>query len=311
MDREPALEPSISAQQQVDDRDGAFTALAARQHGLAKRRQLMALGFGRHEIAHLRKRRRMRLAHRGVYAVGPRRLTRAGRWMAAVLAVGPDAVVSHRSAGALWGMIGRDGGDVEVSVHRELRDRAGICIHLADLPPDEITVIDAIPVTTAARTLLDLAAVLTRPQLERALHEADIRRLWDVTGLHALLDRYPTRPGTPLLREILADHATVSKPEFVRRFLAFLMDHDLPRPLVSRLIPDIGECDFVWPDARLIVELDGYATHGTRAQFERDRARDRAAQVAGWRVIRITWRQLRDEAGQLAADLRRLLDGPH
>ncbi|MDX6691756.1 MAG: hypothetical protein QOG15_3213, partial [Solirubrobacteraceae bacterium] len=248
---------------------------------------------------------------RGVYAVGPRRLTRAGRWMAAVLAVGPDAVVSHRSAGALWGMIGRDGGDVEVSVHRELRDRAGICIHLADLPPDEITVIDAIPVTTAARTLLDLAAVLTRPQLERALHEADIRRLWDVTGLHALLDRYPTRPGTPLLREILADHATVSKPEFVRRFLAFLMDHDLPRPLVSRLIPDIGECDFVWPDARLIVELDGYATHGTRAQFERDRARDRAAQVAGWRVIRITWRQLRDEAGQLAADLRRLLDGPH
>ncbi len=253
------------------------------------------------------------MVHRGVYAVGHAALTRQGRWIAALLAVGPGAVLSHRSAAELWRLGPREGAGVDISINRARARRKGIVVHRSALGPDEITIVDGIPVTTVARTLLDLAAELTRRQLERALHEADIQRLWDVTGLRALMDRYPSRRGTRTLRAIFAANylGAPTRNDFEARFLVSLVDNALPRPLVNHQVPTVGECDFVWPDQRLIVELDGYATHGTRHCFEADRARDRALQVAGWRVIRITWLQLRDEPRQLAADLRGLLQPHH
>ncbi|MDX6690864.1 MAG: hypothetical protein QOG15_2321 [Solirubrobacteraceae bacterium] len=284
--------------------------LASEQHSVVARRQLMAVGFGRHAVTQLIDRGRLHLVHRGVYAVGHPRLTRKGRWMAAVLAAGPGAALSHRSAGALRRLCAERSTLCEVSRAVACRQRPGIRIHHAPLPQDEIERVDGIPVTTVARTLLDLAADLSRRQLERAMNEAEINRLGDRTALRTLVDRYPTRAGTATLRTILNAGSAAGAPtrnDFESDFLAFLRDHDLPRPLVNHQIRTIGECDFVWPAARLVVELDGFETHRTRYAFESDRARDRALHVAGWRVIRITWRQLREDPGRLAKDLRALL----
>ena len=229
--------------------------------------------------------------------------------MAAVLAVGTGAVLSHRSAAALWRLLADDGRAVEISVDRMLRGRDGIRVRSGRLPTDEVTTVDGIRVTTVARTILDLAGLLPRPRLERVIDDAELRQLADATSLRTLLHRYPRRRGVGIINTILADHlaATITRSDFEARFLAFLSANVLPRPLVNHQIERVGECDVVWPEARLVVELDGYATHGTRRSFETDRARDRALHVAGWRVIRVTWRQLRDQPDQLANDLRALL----
>lgn len=314
MDHAVDVYPPIPGKRQPTDLDRALAELARRQHGAVARRQLIALGISRHAIDRLIERGWLRVVHRGVYAIGHGSLTRKGHWMAAVLAAGPDAALSHRSAAALWRLGLMELAVVEVTIPRACRRRRGIVTHRAALGADEIAIVDGIPVTTVARTLLDLAGLLPRRQLERALHEADIQRLWDVTGLHALVDRYPTRNGTRSLRAILADHAAISKHELERRFLAFLEGNRFPRPETNRLIPTAVrsyECDVVFDSARLIVELDGYETHGTRKQFEEDRARDRALTIAGWRVIRITWRQLCGDPRELARDLRALLHAAH
>ena len=303
--------PPLSGKRHPTGLDRALAELAPRQHGVVARQQLIALGISRHPIDYLIARGWVRVVHRGVYAVGHSSLTQKGRWMAAVLAAGPGAVLSHRSAAALWRLGMTELAPVEVTIPRSCRRRSAVVTHRAVLVVDEITIVDGIPVTTVARTLLDLAAFQPRRQLERALHEADIQRLWDVTGLHALVDRYPARRGTRTLRAILADHVTISKHELERRFLAFLEGNGFPRPQSNRLIPTAVrsyECDVVFAGARLIVELDGYETHGTRKRFEEDRARDRALTIGRWRVNRITWRQLRDDPHELARDLHALLD---
>src|SRR5206468_4058016 len=148
-----------------------------------------------------------------------------------------------------------------------------------------------IPVTTVARTLLDLAAILPRPQLERAIERAEALRLSDTVPLDALLKRHPGRRGTAALREILEKGAppALTRSELEERFLTFLDAHGLPRPEVNvdLHLPDRWiQPDFLWRDQRLIVELDGRETHGTRAAFEHDRERDRILQAHGWRVIR-------------------------
>jgi very-short-patch-repair endonuclease len=168
-------------------------------------------------------------------------------------------------------------------------------------------------VTTVPRTLLDLAAVHPRHQVARAINEAEVKRLADAVPLVALLARYPRRRGVAVARAILDDSgigSTITRSELEERFHAFLIDHGLPRPEVNanvRIGGRLIECDFAWPVQSLIAELDGHAFHVTTAAYERDRARDRALSVAGWRVVRITWRQLRDDAVGLAVDMRRLL----
>lgn len=290
--------------------EAAIAALAARQYGVVSRAQLAALGLGTGAIKHRIGLGRLHPLYRGVYAVGHRSLQREAWWMAAVLAAGPDAVLSHRSAAALWGIRDTRRAVVEVTAPRKLKARAALEAHRVTLAADEVTVEDGISVTTPARTLFDLAAVVTPAQLEAAFNEAEYRRLTSPVSLDALLARYPRRRGNAAVRRILDNHRrngeTRTRSELERIFLSLLDAHDLPRPRINRNT-DHGELDAAWPEHQLSVEVDGFAAHGPRKAFEDDRARDRALVVAGWRVIRLTWRQLETDADTLGAQLSALL----
>jgi len=288
--------------------DAAIAALAGRQHGVVGRRQLAGLGLGPSAIEYRIARGRLHVLHRGVYAVGHQALRREAAWMAATL-IAETAVLSHRSAAALWGIRPADRQRTEITLPRSFAPRDRLEIHRARLAADELTTERGIPVTTAARTILDIAAVLTPQHLERAATEAEIRRLGSPTSLADLVARYPRRPGTPAIRRLLERRdigRNVTKRELELRFLAFLDAHGLPRPKVNTKV-DGREVDGLWLEQRLVVELDGFATHGTRTAFETDRARDRALLVAGHRVVRITWRQLTEEHDAIAMQLRTLL----
>jgi len=231
--------------------------------------------------------------------------------MAAVLASGSGAVLSHRAAGARWELRSDARAAIEVTVPKHRRPRAAIEFHIARLPADEVTVIDGIPVTTPPRTLLDLAAVLSPRALRRAVDQAEVLRLADPLSLPDLLIRYPRRRGVRELRRIVEEGrlgTTITRSELEERFLTFLDDAVLPRPNVNTRIEQM-EVDFAWPSAGLVVELDGFASHGTRSAFERDRARDRKLQAAGWRAVRVTWRQLHDAPHSLAREFEILLCG--
>ena len=221
--------------------------------------------------------------------------------MAAVLAAGPGAVLSHRDAAALWGILPSNRRLIEVSVPGKRRAREGLEIRVASLPPDETTTLDGIPVTTVARTLLDLAAVETTPRLQRALNEAERLRLADRTPLTELFARHPNAKGVATLRRLTPDD-TVTRSELERRFLAFCDRHGLPKPRMNTTIAGI-EVDAYWPQHDLVVELDGFAYHSSHRAFHVDRERDRALTVRGLRVVRVTARHLDLD---LAADLRAL-----
>ncbi len=234
-------------------------------------------------------------------------MTRYGRWVAAVLACGLGACLSHLAAAALWGI--RGGSRVEVTVPRGRKARPGIQLHYADLPADEVTVLHGIPVTSIARTLLDVSALVQRHELRGAMRQAEQLRLTDPLGLGALIERYPRKPGIPALRAIVEEAQRglgIVRSEFEERFQTFLLNAGLPSPKTNVRIEDT-EVDCAWPDQHLIVELDGRQTHDTQHAFEEDRARDRRLGVAGWRIVRITWRQLTEHPEELEADLRRLL----
>ena len=216
--------------------------------------------------------------------------------MAATLATG--GVLSHRSAGALWGLRPWSG-RIDVTVPWPKCERNGLLLHRAVLRDDEITVRDGIPTTTPARTLLDLAAVLDRTALQRAINEAEILRL---EGPHRLAERYRTKRGTRALRALAPP--THTRSDLEARFHAFLDDRRFPTPQTNALVEG-HEVDAAWPAHKLLVELDGYAFHATRDAFELDRRRDRRLTAAGWRVIRITWRDL-DDPEALARELRAL-----
>jgi very-short-patch-repair endonuclease len=182
------------------------------------------------------------------------------------------------------------------------------------LPADEFTVLNGIPVTTVPRTLLDLSAVLSKRQLERALNEAEVRRLTDALSVPDLLERYPRRPGSAVLRELLRDEGTLSgitQNDFEEAFVALVDAHRLPRPWFNADVVVRGRhfnVDCLWRARRLIVELDGREVHGTARAFETDRERDRLLLADGWRVMRLTWRQVRDDPAEIVADLRVLLE---
>lgn len=287
--------------------DLAIGALAERQHGVVSRRQLLELGVGSGAIDRRLKLGRLRPVHRGVYTIGHRLLTQDGRWMGAVLACGPHAVLSHRAAAALWGMRGHT--RTEVTVPGGQRGRPGMTVHRAALPSDERTTHRGIPTTTVPRTLLDLSAVVKRNELRGALREAEHQRLTDPLSLHDLVARYERRPGLRAVRALLAEAsvgASIIRSELEERFQDFLIRADLPLPRTNAVVEGY-EVDCVWPEQRLIVELDGHASHSPAHAFEVDRARDRRLEAAGWRVIRITWRQLVQEPELVEADLRRLL----
>ena len=315
MDHDIAIDVHIDARLQSRGLDAVLAYLAERQYGVVARRQLFRLGFNEGAIDVRVRRKRLHVIHHGVYAVGHSVLSRRGQWMAAVLAGGETAVLSHGDAGDCWGIHRSGRSRIEITAPGPVR-RAGIEAHVGRLRADEVAVVDGIPITTVPRTILDLAVREPRRRIERAIHEAEVRRLHDALSLPDLIRRYPRRRGARLLRAILADRAweeSITKEALEELFAAFLERHGLPRPATNRWLQIAGvwiEADCVWYDQKVIVELDGYAVHGTRRRFESDRVRDRKLQLAGWKIIRVTWRQLRDDEAELARDLRALLAPP-
>jgi hypothetical protein len=231
--------------------------------------------------------------------------------MAAVLASGTAAALSYRSAAHHIGIRRTDRTLIEVTASRGRRPQSGIQLHYDPLAPDEITVHEGIPVTTCARTLLDLASVLDRHRLERAIIQAEVLEIFNAGAIALLLDRHPRHRGASLLRAALdANPQGITRSDLEDLFVDFRHRYCLPIPELNASIW-LGdrwiEVDCLWRPQRVIVELDSHTFHGTGTSFESDRARDRELQARGWRVIRVTWRQLHQEADSLAADLCRLL----
>jgi hypothetical protein len=288
--------------------------IAERQHGVVARRQLFALGFGRGAIDHRIAAGRLRPLFLGVYAVGHSLLTVRGRWMAAVLACGEGALLSHASAGALWGFATTARSRIDVTaVGRSRSGQTGIALHqVRRLHAQDRAAVDGIPITSVARTLLDLAEVVSRRRLERAFEDADRRDLLDLTAVLGLLERSPGRRGHKPLGALLSERyrpLTGTRSGLERQFLRLRREVGLPPPLVNSQVAGY-EVDMAWPDRRLVVELDSYAFHHTRAAFERDRARDAALQLQGYRVLRVTDRQLDDEPEAIVRTIRALLSAP-
>lgn len=287
--------------------------LAERQHGVVARRQLREMGMERGAIEARIRRGSLRPVHRGVYAVGHRALDLHGRRMAAVLACGPRAFLSHRSACRAWGIARRGFGLIEVSCsHGRHPERPGIVTHRASLSMDERDEVDGVPVTSIFRSVFDLAAIGSAREVERALHEAEVGGLTDRLSLPTLLTRYPGHRGAAAIRTILASRepASITRSELEERFLALIEASGLPRPRLNAALHLRGrffEVDCLWDAERLIVELDGAAVHGTHRAFHGDRQRDRALLACGYRVSHVTWRQLDEEPEAIVADLRRLL----
>ncbi len=282
--------------------------MAHKQHGVLSRQQLVVAGLGRRTIARRVEAGRLYRLHRGVYAFGRGEVTPRGKLMAAVLACGDGALLSHRSAAALWGLCGTPHGDVEVSAPRG-RTRPGIAVHECGVPREDRAIVNRIPVTSVARSLFDLAEVVDEHRLDAAFEEADRLGLLELRALEEVCARGQGRHALPRVRRLI-DAARFPEParsSLKARFLVFCRDHDLPTPQTNVLVLN-REVDAFWPKPRLIVEVDGWSFHRHRAAFERDRARDAAMQAAGYRVIRVTHRRLEREPEAVATDLHRLLE---
>jgi hypothetical protein len=285
--------------------------LATRQHGVVARGQLVALGFGDGGIKLRLDAGRLHAVHREVFAVGHPRLTPAGRRWAAILAYGEGALVSHRSAAALWGLARTRAGPIDVTAtlgRQGVDRRAGIFVHRGRLHPEDRAERGGLPVTTAARTLFDMAEFVPFAQVESAWEEADRLRLLELRAVERVVERGHGRRALKPIRRLLAGAraATVTRSPLEDEFARFCAAHRLPPPSLNTLALGF-EVDALWPGERLVVELDGFAYHRHRAAFERDRARDAALQVAGYRVLRVTHRRLMDDGDSLAAELRALL----
>jgi len=289
-------------------RSKAAWELAGRQHGVVARRQLLALGFNSREIEHRVARGRLHLITRGVYAVGWPKLAPKRRWMAAVLACGEGALLSHRSAAALWeiGPERRNGVDISVMRRAELR-RRGLWIRgRPSLTAERGTKHDGIPVTTPTQTLIDLSIELPAMSVERAVNEADKRDLIDPETLRAELDQYIGEPGVKALRALL-DKRTfrLSDSDLEILFRPIAVAAGLPPPLTKQTVNGF-EVDFFFPDLGLVVETDGLRYHRTPSTQARDARRDRAHTLAGMTPLRFTHDEIKYESPKVETELTRI-----
>lgn len=275
--------------EQIDTGDRVIAKVAARQHGVVTSRQLNAAGIDKSGVARRVAAGRLHRFYRGVYAVGHRRLSNCGRWMAAVLAYGRGAVVSHRSAAELWGMLPPRAGPVHVTAGASggRSKRAGIHLHRSPpLPNDQTTRHDGIPVTTPARTVADLRRVATVDEVRRAIRRAEF------LGLEV---------GGEAARE-----PALTRSRLERRFLLMCRRHHLPEPEVNVIVGG-REVDFLWRDRMLVVETDGYQAHRGHQAFEDDRAKDADLRVLGFTVVRFTYRQVVETWDWVEDTIRALL----
>jgi len=286
-------------------KDKQIGALATSQHGIVSSAQLHEIGLNNRAVSRRVADGRLIRMHRGVFAVGHTALRPEAYWMAAVLACGPNAALSHASAAALWGIRPTSAAltDVVIPTQAGRRRRKGIRTHRTDLP--QTTTHRGIPVTSPARTLIDLATTLPRRALTRAVEEAEKREL-DLSGLTQLTGR----PGTTVVREELNRLPTGNtRSTFEIAFLRFCQAQNIPKPQANVHIQGLL-VDFTWPGTRVVVEADSFEHHGTRQAFERDRHRDAILHAAGYNTARYTHRQLTKRPQEVERALKRLLNAP-
>ncbi len=295
-----------------DSLDRRIARLATAQRGVVSRAQLTRLGLGSQAIEDRLADGRLHSLHRGVYMVGHSSISREGRWLGAVLACGRGAALSHTDGAAHWGMRAASGGRIHVSVptNSGIHQRKGICVHRPrTLLASEVTRHEGIPVTTPARTLLDLATMLRPAPLERAVEQSLSLRLFDLAAAIDVLDAHPRRAGARTLREIvarIADEPQLTRSEAEDLFLDVLATHAIDTPAVNSRVEGL-EVDFAWREQQVVVEIDGHRYHATRTAFERDRARDASLTASGQRVLRFTYRQLANEPARVAEIVLKVL----
>ncbi len=310
------VERAYAARKTQDPLDRAIARRALAQHGVVCGRDLRELGLSANAARKRVAAGRLHRVHRGVFAVGHAVLTRNGRFMAAVLACGPDACASHYCSGVLWqlGLGVRRLIDVTAPGSRG-RAREGIRVHsAATLAPHDVIVIDNIPCTSLARTILDIAEQGPRRDVERALDRAEQQQILDMRAIDDVLQRADGRRGAKLLRAVLAEHrvgSTLTRNGLEEAFLAIARAVERPPDATNVWIAfaegDGAEADFVYRDQRLIVETDGRDPHTARKSFYSDRRRDQRLMLLGWRVVRFTSQQVEHEPAHVAATLRGLL----
>ncbi len=283
-----------------DGVDGAVAELAGRQYGVVSREQLISLGVSPRQIQRRVAAARLLPLHRCVFAVGHRSPGSEARWMAAVLACGAEAVLSHRSAAALWQFIDRERELPEVTA-RSHRQTRGVTTHRGRLMDADRAICAGIPVTSPARTLADIAHLLAPGDLERAVREAQFRRLFHLPSVLAVLDRRPSRRLRALVNDM---DPTQSRLE--DRLLRICRRHRLPTPITQRQIGS-HRVDFLWPAHRVVVETDGYEAHATLSAFQRDRTALNDLQLAGYTVLRFTYTDLARRPACVAGQIARAL----
>ena len=291
-----------------------IAGLADGQYGVVARRQLLALGVGNCAIGRRVAAGLLIPLHRGVYAVGHRRLRSEGRWLAAVLAAGPGAVLSHRDAAALHQMRKPpESGKVSVTTPAKAHSTPALWVHARRrLTAEDVVTVKAIPSTSPARTLVDLAPMLTAAQLAATLGETDRRGLLDVAAVERALRRTSGRHGQghARLRAALDAHehlgATLLLSELEERFLDLVLSAGLPRPLLNAFVAGV-RVDALWPEQRLVVELDGWAHHRERAAAAWDREKTNRLQLAGYDVLRFMHGDLVRRPGRVAEAIRSAL----
>lgn len=291
--------------------------LAVRQHGLATRAQAIAVGLSRHQVDHLIAQGRLEVVCRGVYRIGGCPRTFEQELTAAILAAGPGAVASHRAAARLWGLpIGEP--VVEVSVPSTSRPRLyGVELHRTVLPLDDVTRVQGVKVTKPLRTIVDLAAVLDDKSLEDAVDEAAARRIVSLPAIDGYLRDLGTkgRCGAGRLQSLVADRIGLPRlpqSRLERDALRFLRRYGLPDPVVQHRVPLPGGrhayLDIAWPRACLALECDSFRYHSAMGAWARDRTRNNALVALGWRIISVTWEDLKSRPGPLAAEIAGGLD---
>jgi hypothetical protein len=277
-----------------------IAAIAAGQHGVVTRRQLREAGLSDGAIKRRYRDQRLLPLHAGVYAPGHAKLTTEGRWLAAVLACGDEAALSHRAAAALHRLRSAWRDYLEVSAPRSVSHVGGVIVHRPR--SIERTVVRAIPVTTVGRTIVDVADVVSPRALRAVLEQAEILRL-DVQ-----IEPIPGRRGHGRLLAALAAHGPAvvrTRSDLEIDFLALCRRAGLPAPNVNTVIEGM-EVDFAWPARRLAVEVDGWGTHGTRTAFQRDRRRGVTLALAGWTLLRFTHEDVVRDPGYVISALGRL-----
>ncbi len=294
----PTAAPIWELQQVTGRGESEILRVADLQKGLIAGVQLRAAGLGRGAVAYRVRRGRLHVEYRGVYRVDRRLLEPLAAEMAAVLAYPGHAVISHRSAAVAWELLEERPPEITLTlVAKDRVARAGLRVHrVKSLDHRDLRLHEGLPVTSPARTVVDLAATESAAELEQVLAIAQARNLASAGEIRAAVERVPGRKGATSLARLLesGDAGGFTRSSAERRMRALLRKAELPQPQAN--VPLLGYVvDFLWPQRMLIVEVDGFAFHSSRSSFERDRRRDQKLTALGYAVVRVTWRQLTDE----------------